>query len=405
MKFSQPLVLLLGSILSASGIGCSAISAVVSDTRPANRENRSDTDRLAAIGRVFENQGRYDRAEVMYRKALKSRPQDPEIRSQLQQLAARRQEQKFGPSGTANAIAMADSVSPPKEGIQKYRGTAPVTPNTAILTTIPQSNPIFASAPVSQPQRPQNPRPPIQASALTYPVRTTVTAASLRPDTEPRIPIIVNGQQAAIDNKGWHSRQTDLVSSDDILVALEQPDEYLDLLLKALSHGDSIETRALAATLLGDCNPGNLQVRDALGQQLRVQAEPEVLIAVCDSQFERNEADRQTVNCLVCLCTGFSREIQIQAASQLRSFVGTEFETTCLTALNELLDSEKPNVRATAALTLGDFTSMSESTKIRLYDMAGADPSEAVRSAASSTLTRQKSESLQVIPASNVTLK
>ena len=127
MKFSRPLVLLLGSVLSASGIGCSAITAVVSDSRPANRENRGDADRFSAIGRVFENQGRYDKAEVMYRQALRNRPQDSELRSQLQQLAERRKEQKFGPTGTASAIAMADLVSPPKSSPGQDRGPVPAT--------------------------------------------------------------------------------------------------------------------------------------------------------------------------------------------------------------------------------------------------------------------------------------
>ena len=121
MKFSQPLVLFLGSVLSASGIGCSAITAVVSDSSPANREHRDDADRLAAIARVFENQGRYDKAEVLYGKALKNRPQDAELRKHLQQLAERRKEKKFGPTETANAIARADIVSPPKSGVQRHQ--------------------------------------------------------------------------------------------------------------------------------------------------------------------------------------------------------------------------------------------------------------------------------------------
>jgi hypothetical protein len=405
MRFSQPLVLLLGSILSASGIGCSAISAVVTDSRPANRENRSDTDRLAAIGRVFENQGRYDRAEVMYRKALKSRPQDQEVRNQLQQLAARRQEQKFGPSGTANAIAMADVVSPPKSGVEQVHGNRSMAPNPMPPAIPQQTQPVYIPARGPQPQLQWNQQPQFPATQLTYPVHPVTNAASQNPNVRPQGPVTVNEHFSTADSKGWRSRQTDSVSSDDILVALEQPDEHIDLLLKAVSHGDNIETKALAATLLGDCDPGNLQVRDALVQQLGVQVEPAVLIAVCDSQIERNEADRQTANCLVCLCTGFHSETQIQAASQLRSFVGTEHEASCLTALNELLGSEEPNVRATAALTLGDFNSMSGSTRTCLHDLAGSDPVEAVRNAARTTLTRQKSESLQVIPASNVTSK
>jgi len=433
MKFSQPIALFLGSILSASGIGCSAITAVVSDSRPASRESRSDTDRIAAIGRVFENQGRYDRAEAMYRKALKSRPHDPEIRGKLQQLAARRQEQKFGPTGTANAIAMADVVSPPKNPMQQARGTVAATPNvmhpTAHQTVTPHSQPVYNPVPGQHPQqqlppqswqqhppqesRPQQPQPPQQqewnqrpqfhSSNSTGPIDPAINSAALKPGTAAGVLPVGMEQPATVANIGWHGHKKNLVSSDEILVALEQPDDYVELLLKGMSYGDNLETRALAATMLGDCNPDNVEIRNALTQQLGAQTDPEVLIAVCDSQIERDEADQQTLNCLICLCTGFSSETKIQSASQLKYFVGTEHESTCVTTLNELLHSEESAVRATAALAIGDFNLASDSTITRLREMADSDSSEAVRDAANSTLTLKTSDSMRVIPASKVT--
>ena len=382
MRFSQPLVLLLGSVLAASGIGCSAITAVVSDSRPENRENRDDADRIAAIGRVFENQGRYERAEAMYRKALKTRPQDSALRSHLQQLAERRREQKFGPSETADAIAIADLVSPPKSSVRPVQKTlnaeSATLPSSAanraasigVATLVPQS-------PTSAPELVGNP---------------VVQSVSSKSDATPEIELTSG------EDQGWRSRQKRAINRDDILVALEKPDDHVDMLLEAIDSGDDVETKSLAAALLGDCDPANTRVRDALVQHQVGQFDPEILLALCDSQIERDEADDQTANCLIRLCTEFGSEIQIQAASQLRNFVGTGQELSCLMTLKELLESADPNVRATAAVTLGDFASLESSTITRLQELADADADPNVREAAQSALTRQKSDKLQVIP-------
>ena len=411
MKFSQPLVLLLGSVLSASGIGCSAITAVVSDSSPANRENRDDTDRLAAIGRVFENQGRYERAEVMYRKALRNRPQDSELRSQLQQLAARREEHKFGPTDTENAIAIADIVSPPKPNVRPVHRTVNATSGTSPspesdrassigIATMVQQSPTFAqeqgvvaAAPVATPFA-----GPVVASVVASAVAPIAAqVAVLEPDVTPHIELTSGG------NQGWRSRKQHAINRDDLLTALEQPDDHVDMLLEALNGGDGVEAKSLAATLLGGCDPGNTRVRDALVQQQSIQSDPEILLALCDSQIERNEADQHTINCLICLCTGFGSEIQIQAASQLRNFVGTQQESLCLAALIELLGSAVPNVRAIAAVTLGDFTSLESRTITQLQELADADADPNVREAAQATLTRQKPDPLQVVPTLSLT--
>ena len=96
MRFRHPLVLLLGGLLSASSVGCSAVTAVVSDTRPATRQGRGSSDKYAAIARVYENQGRYDQAEAMYRRALKQNPGNSEVRNSLQQIAGRKAGRSVG---------------------------------------------------------------------------------------------------------------------------------------------------------------------------------------------------------------------------------------------------------------------------------------------------------------------
>lgn len=391
MKFSQPLVLLLGSVLTASGIGCSAITAVVSDSRPANPVSRDDADRLAAIGRVFENQGRYDKAEVMYRKALRSHPQDSELRSQLQQLASRRSEQEFRPTETANAIALADVISPPNSNVRPVHkmvnGTSETSPSPENNRTDSIGVPmIVQQSPTLMPELKAPPAPPVEPSV-----------AMLDPDVTPRIELTSGGKQ------GWRSSQPHAIKPDDVLTYLERPDDHVDMLLEALNGGDCVETKSLAATLLGGCDRANTRVRDALVQHQGIESDPEILIALCDSQIERDEADQHTMNCLICLCTGFGSEIQIQAAAQLRNFAGTEQELLCLAALEELLRSAESNVRATAAVTLGDFASLESSTITRLQELADADADPNVREAAQSALTRQKSDPLQVVPTLSLT--
>ncbi|MFN9717295.1 MAG: hypothetical protein ACK58L_01290, partial [Planctomycetota bacterium] len=63
MKIRQPLVLLLGGLLSSSSVGCATINAIVSEHRASAGEKNVSAERMMAIGRVFENQGRLDQAE------------------------------------------------------------------------------------------------------------------------------------------------------------------------------------------------------------------------------------------------------------------------------------------------------------------------------------------------------
>ena len=387
MKFSQPLVLLLGGVLSASGVGCSAFNAIVTDSRPAHRESRSDIDRIAAIGRVFENQGRYDNAEAMYRRALKSRPQDSELRNQIQQLAERRKEQSFGPSGTAGALAVADIVSPPKSNVRPGR----VATQTASEPAVHLSASIVANDVPKDDFEVLPQLPDAGISTLTE----TSSSISNAAHTSAKIPQI---ELASGNPDGWRKRGGRVVTGDQVMAALESPDQHLDLLLDALTHGDSTETKALAATLLGDCDPGNQKVREALAEHLGSQSDPNVVLALCDSQIERDEADSQTLSRLIGFCSGNGQDTQIQATSQLRNFAGTEFEPQCMAILSDLLTNPEPAVRATAALTLGNFTVLDSTTTTRLQELAADCPNSDVREAAESALSCQQINTLQVIP-------
>ncbi len=104
--------LLLGGGLSVFNIGCAAVDAIVSS--PAGHAARNGSpQRIAAIGRVFENQGRYAQARSMYRQALKNDPNNSVARDRLEYLATI-QPAANRRTATEEAIAIADTLAPPK---------------------------------------------------------------------------------------------------------------------------------------------------------------------------------------------------------------------------------------------------------------------------------------------------
>ncbi|MFM7920272.1 MAG: tetratricopeptide repeat protein, partial [Planctomycetaceae bacterium] len=68
------------------------------DYEPASSARQASADRMLAIAQVFEQQGKLDKAESMYRGALKKNPQSTAIRQHLADGQAKR---RAGGAGTA----------------------------------------------------------------------------------------------------------------------------------------------------------------------------------------------------------------------------------------------------------------------------------------------------------------
>jgi Tfp pilus assembly protein PilF len=111
MKFQRLSSLLLSGCLSVSGFGCAAFQATLEPPRPISDSRDTSAQRLVAIARIFENQGKYERAETMYRRALRHRPTDTVVRDRIDHLVARRHGQQFSAGPSTTAIAAADAVS------------------------------------------------------------------------------------------------------------------------------------------------------------------------------------------------------------------------------------------------------------------------------------------------------
>ena len=371
MKISQPFVLLLGGLLSASGIGCSAINAVVSEYRPAHRESRGGSaDRIVAIGRVFENQGHYDKAEVMYRRALKQNPNDPAIRSQLQQLADRRNGRQFNADPVTKAIARADTVSTP--GRTKLRSSIPENVSEATSEPAAATKARFVAATASGDEGPQ-----VELAAVSSESPTIGHADSFgeSPGTTVAVP---------------DTPMTDAVTAVEILAVIDESADHPDLLIRGLQFGDSPETRCIAATLLGDCAAEHVEVRDALAEAAGSTHDDRLRLAIAASRIQRGEADDSTARSLIALLASDVDDTRIQAAAELRHFGGTETHDECVLALRQMLTTDTECVRAIAAVTLGDFPHIDAETSRQLRQLATEDESREVRDAASAAVGRRE---------------
>jgi tetratricopeptide (TPR) repeat protein len=413
MKFRQPLVLLLGSVLSASGLGCSAITSLVGDSRPAARQGRDSSERLVAIAQVFEHQGRYDQAEVMYRKALKADPSNAAVRGQLKQLAERKNDKIFkaDPSKTAvarnsgngstplakshPAISSNSSTRPssPSRVVATEKPTAKSDEQKGIETTIADASTVRAmrTAATRLPDTDPQPGQAVDSSAITF------ASVSREPSGATEVTQVSAEAQTTVVAAPAVPPETHKpftkVTSDEVLAVVESPADNAELLLDGLRYGDSLETQCLAATLLGDCSPENEAIQKALQKANSAAVDPQLRLAICNSRIQRMEQDAITADCLIQVVTTASADLRIQACSDMRHFAGSQWEDNCITVLQDTLESDLPKLRAGAAVTLGDFPRLHSSTVERLQELSRSDSSLAVREAATTALMRHVSRS------------
>jgi len=155
-----------------------------------------------------------------------------------------------------------------------------------------------------------------------------------------------------------------------------------------LKHGDSLETQCLAATLLGDCDRSDAAIKVALTKANEAATDAYLRLAICDSRIQRGEQDSITSQCLISLLNDAPQELQIQVCSSLHHFVESESESACASALESALTSESPDLRASAAVALGDFPNLSPTALAQLKTMADTDPVTAVRDASAESIGR-----------------
>lgn len=414
MRFRHPLVLLLGGLLSASGIGCSAINAVVGDSRPAARQGRDTAGQLAAIARVFENQGRYSQAEVMYRKALEQKPNDAAIKNQLHKIAELKKGKSFVAAPVTAVVAQADGATPAGSPGSAKSAVAPADSRKQALvgsgTSVAKASGLISHSAATVVGSPWDSASSDvrQDDALeaSSPINSTQSAAghqrvadSVEFEIELMSPVttaagVVNSNAGHVENVSAETicqspvLNTQTVTVEEILAVVETAADNSDLLLRALRYGDSLEAQCLAATLMGDCNTDNFAIKTALETVSHSAKDAYLRLAICDSRIQRNEHDASTAACLISLMENGPMDIRVQACSGLRHFAGSESQLACLKALESSLESDSPDLRAAAAVTLGDFEQLSPTVVTRLISIARSDSNSGAREAARAATAR-----------------
>lgn len=378
MKIRQPLVLLLGGLLSASSVGCAAVSAVVAEYQPGGREPHQSAERLVAIGRVFENQGRLDQAEAMYRRALKSKPNDPTIQDQVRRLADARNGRHFESDSVASALAAADAVTPGRKS-----GGSEVPPTSGRATVKAESSEIGSKIGIE----------PVSLSTENKSLAVVAPEVTDEPfeSSEPSESLTESVNDAASATPVCN------VTVPQVLAVMDQPNANADLLISGLSSSDP-EVRCLCAMVLGDCDPSSASVREALCIAEADTRDERFVLNVAAARNLRGESDAMTAERLIGLLESTDVDIPVQAASELRFFAGTDCDEACVTALAAQLAHTDSRVRTVAAASLGDFQSLDADTLSQLQDLASDDISVDVREAATSTIGREVAESGEGLP-------
>ena len=444
MHFQKPVVLLLGGLLTASGIGCSAASALFTDMRPAPVVHKSSSERMLAIGRMFEEQGRLDRAEAMYRGAVRKNPRDQAARESLANVQSRRRAPQTGgslvaaqpatkqtpvrpvsttsPAPQAKVNAAAKPPAAAQQAAPKSQSPKPAAPvekppqappaqqqqQPAIPPSLP-GVPAAASGPNSASGQPSKPAAASAAATVAAPVPTPASApvsapspapattpapaqtpASVATSNPPSPPATVVSEPTfpALDVPVALSSESDAVTLDHVLAAVEAPAEQKTLLIRGLHSGDTPEAQCLAAALLGECGAADAEVTAALEEAGTKSDDPCLVLAVLDSQLNRGKPHINTASNLLRLLPISDAETQIQGITSLRHFSGTESRGECVKYLSGLLESGNSELRAAAVLALGDMGPLPAETIERLEKLSKEDECEAVRESAAATLAR-----------------
>jgi len=398
-------VLLLGGMLAASSLGCSAASALMGDYEPASSAKQASADRMVAIAQVFEQQGKLDKAESMYRGALKKNPQNAMVRQQLAEVQTKR---RNGTSGTVvvHTVPPTRRMTPVAAGSATASGmvvlpaagaavAAPVTPAPAAKVSVPVTSATPAPATTAAPVVVSPAAVPVQKPAsVAVPAVSTATPAAPAaavPASTGQTPVPVRNVSTAeaIPAKSAAVAVAGATTLDALLQAADKPEDNTELLIQAVQQGESSEAKCLAMTLLGECSSENAGIREAIEKTVADASTPtDVLLAAVDSQVQRGELTAASAERLIGVVKAGQTGDQVQAITMLRYFTAMDGRESCLSALETCLTSTDSEVRAAAALALGDFTPLPETQLAKLKELAEKDASQDVRDAAAASLKR-----------------
>lgn len=372
---------LLGIGFSVAGAGCAAFNAMVSSSAGSGAHSASP-ERLTAIGRVFENQGRYAQAQAMYRRALKSEPGNSFAQDRLQYIASHKASRTFDASSQrmTEALAVADSIATrsrepgsDRSGFSVASTSVQTTPATDqsgqasdatdLETALSNASVVASLTPAAAADRldlrqtqatAAGGQPEQITESQSEQAEVLITAAATGDDVRQIETIGFTGRtDAGVDQSGWKATRRS-VSLEEVLEWLDAPQEWEGNLLEAVQFGDDPGVQALAASALAECQGDPETITHVLRKASQTDSEL-LTVTVVEVLVQRHAVTDGEIQTLLNLMASEDSEIRIQAAGSLRNLAGTEWAGRCVTGLAGMLHDDEPMVVEMAAATLGDF--------------------------------------------------
>ena len=379
---------LLGTGMSVVGVGCAAVDALVSS--PAGRgASGSSPERLIAVGRVFENQGRMPQAQAMYRQALKSDPGNSIARERMEFIASMNSGRSFSPSElrSRDAIAVADSLQS-KQQIKSQSSSksasqqATTRRSTELESTLAAAGRAKRDIATSEDSKAfaddfkddagwiQIVETGWELAEMEESVASESTSADLKivpanqqstietvsydDDTNSQAEVVTAEVRTTTTSTEWRASSRSKVTFAELSAWIDSPIENQDNLLRALKSGEDDGVKALAAAMLTECSLGDDSINVALREACKSSSS---LLKVTgrDTLIQRGAIDQAGVDELISLLSDTDADIRAQAAASLRNCAGTEWTSSCVEGLSVLLHDAEPTTVAVAASTLGDF--------------------------------------------------
>lgn len=366
--------LALWAIVAVSLAGCSSTSIPARAVRVATGQvqpvNSVSADRLIAIGRTFERQGNFARAQGLYNLVLSQHPGDSEAAQGLQRIADLQSghNQIFDGAAPSPAAAPANTMMAAAQQTPHTRTASATQPVASPVRTVAAQAPAVTQAQVTAPAEPvaanladtgnwQLPRgaevaaPEVESESVSG--RASFDSTGV--ETDP-IETAVDEPAAAVeaDNAAGISRAT-LIDPEpiDIEACLDNPADHIELLSYCLSDADP-DTRSLAAFLLGES--GQHETLNLLRDRLTTEPSPQIRATVAEAIGKLDCSDAGARECLLSGLRSDSVPLRSQSAFALRVFAAApELET--LAALEHALSDAHAEVTAMAALSLSDYGS------------------------------------------------
>jgi hypothetical protein len=361
-------------------------------------------DRLVSIGKTFEAQGNYDKAQRMYNMVLSRQPNNVDAGQSMRRLVALRQNNGRVFEGTGRPILPAAPAMQRQQSVMMASAPQPQSGITQVSNESSTSGGLRVAKPKS-----------VQAltAASTVPFRTrpkkqvkqSEPELSVPPKEEewtlPRVapsPVFDNPEAGRVSMESMapvepfvmpktRSEPTVVAAPINIEACLDNPENHISELTGALAAADP-DVRSLAAFLLGEAGQSARPALNQLRSRLSAETSEPIRVSVAEAISKLDSSDQSARSFMLRALNSRDSSIRSQAAFAMRVFADSA-DQELVSALELAVADSDQNVAAMAALSLSDFGSKAVSALPTLKNVrSGA--SQEVKDAVDAAIARIK---------------